>query len=98
MISKSTSSDLKTDLILVNPLISARSVEKNTDEEGCLSIPNILVKIERSSWIKVIAQDPKGTSLEFEARDFFARVIQHEMDHLDGVLIIDKKIGGMHDS
>lgn len=79
------------DLILVNPCILARSVETDTVEEGCLSIPGVLVAVPRSIWVKVRAENLSNRPYEFEAHGFFARVVQHEIDHLDGVLIIDKK-------
>lgn len=80
----------KNDLILINPIITERSVESAVMEEGCLSIPGITVQVERSVFIKVQTRIFGGEFREFNARDFFARVIQHELDHLDGVLIIDK--------
>jgi len=73
---------------LVNPAIvewrgSARA------EEGCLSLPGIFGEVERSEWVRVEALDADGTPISLEARDLSARVIQHEADHLDGVLFID---------
>jgi len=59
-------------------------------EEGCLSIPGIFGEVERSEWVRVEARDAQGQPLAFEARGLQARVIQHEMDHLDGVLFIDR--------
>ena len=82
--------NLKDDLILVNPHIITRSPETDTIEEGCLSIPNVLVPITRPVWVKLRVFTIEGKQREFEARNFFARVVQHELDHLDGVLIIDK--------
>ena len=82
--------NLKDDLILVNPHIITRSPETDTIEEGCLSIPNVLVPITRPVWVKLRVFTIEGKQREFEARDFFARVVQHEIDHLDGILIIDK--------
>lgn len=77
------------DLVLINPIIIARSVENAVMEEGCLSLPGITVPVERSVYVKVQMRALNGEQREFDARDFFARVIQHELDHLDGVLIID---------
>lgn len=84
--------NLEEDLVLINPRILARSVEGDVLEEGCLSLPGILVAVSRPVWIKIRADAFSNRSYEFEARDFFARVIQHEVDHLDGVLIIDKRV------
>jgi peptide deformylase len=73
--------------ILVNPIIYDFSKNFSEDWEGCLSIPNMLVKISRPIWIDVHAQDEFGN--EFEERFNFlqARIIQHEINHLDGILI-----------
>ena len=59
-------------------------------EEGCLSIPGFFGEVERSEWVRVEAMDAEGRPLSFEARGLQARVIQHELDHLDGVLFIDR--------
>lgn len=59
-------------------------------EEGCLSIPGIFGEVERSEWVRVEAMDAEGLPLNFEAKGLQARVIQHELDHLDGVLFIDR--------
>ncbi|HTK91717.1 MAG TPA: peptide deformylase [Verrucomicrobiae bacterium] len=74
---------------LINPTIVERrgSIQ---GEEGCLSIPGIFGEVERSEWVRVEAQDAQGRPLAFETRGLQARVIQHEMDHLDGVLFIDR--------
>jgi peptide deformylase len=78
------------DLCLINPTWTRLSLKKNWDEEGCLSVPGFYGQVQRYSHIKVRALDERGTSLEFEARDFFARIIQHETDHLNGTLFIEK--------
>jgi peptide deformylase len=75
---------------LVNPQVVAKSEETEIAEEGCLSVPGGRVPIERAVGITVQAQDIKGRPVEFSALDFEARVIQHEVDHLDGVLILDR--------
>lgn len=80
----------KHDLILVNPSWKKASIFKDWDEEGCLSVPEIYGRVKRYKKIKVWALDESGRPLQFTAADFFARVIQHEIDHLDGVLFIDK--------
>ena len=75
---------------LVNPVIEWRSEELETAEEGCLSLPGVHVEVERSAGVRVSALDPAGAPLEIEAEGLRARVIQHEIDHLDGVLILDR--------
>ena len=59
-------------------------------EEGCLSLPGVLVEVERPVHVRVRAHDERGEELLVEASGLEARVIQHEMDHLDGVLILDR--------
>jgi peptide deformylase len=75
---------------LVNPEISWSSKEKETYEEGCLSLPSVLVDVERPIHVAVSARDEFGEAITIEASGLEARVIQHEMDHLDGVLILDR--------
>ncbi len=75
--------------VLVNPEIVEMEGEV-TDEEGCLSVIEYSAKVKRARRIKVCARDMKGDCLEFEAEEWFARVIQHEVDHLLGVLFIDR--------
>jgi peptide deformylase len=75
---------------LVNPKITAHSKEKTKYEEGCLSFPGITEVIERPSKIKIHAQDITGKKVEFEAEGLLAVVCQHEIDHLNGVLFIDR--------
>lgn len=82
--------DPKHDLCLINPKWTKLSIHKTWDEEGCLSVPGIYGKIKRYTNIKVTALSFKGEPLEFEAHDFFARIIQHEADHLNGELFIEK--------
>lgn len=76
-------------LCLVNPEIVERDGEE-TGQEGCLSLPEIYIQVPRATRIGVRAQDVYGESLEFEARDFLARIIQHELDHLDGIIFLDR--------
>jgi peptide deformylase len=76
--------------VLVNPEIEWRSDELETAEEGCLSLPGVHVEVERALRVRVRAQDAAGEPLEVEAEGLRARVIQHEVDHLDGVLILDR--------
>jgi peptide deformylase len=75
---------------LVNPVIEWRSGEVETAEEGCLSLPGVLVDVERNVHVRVRGYDERGDGLTIEASGLEARVIQHEIDHLDGVLILDR--------
>lgn len=75
---------------LVNPVIEWQSEELEVAEEGCLSLPGVHVEVERPARVRVVAQDERGEPLEIEAEGLHARVIQHEVDHLDGVLILDR--------
>lgn len=79
-------------LVLVNPEI-VESTGREVDEEGCLSIPGITEKVNRPAAIKVAAKDLDGHSFEIEADGLLARVICHEVDHLDGVLFVDRVVG-----
>jgi peptide deformylase len=75
---------------LVNPEIEWKGKETETMEEGCLSLPAILVDVERPIYVRVRALDENGEPIVIEASGLEARVIQHEIDHLDGVLILDR--------
>jgi peptide deformylase len=75
---------------LANPEVEWASEERELLEEGCLSIPGIVVDVERPVYVRVRAQDESGEPRSVEASGLEARVIQHEMDHLDGVLILDR--------
>ena len=75
---------------LVNPEIVSSSEERETIDEGCLSVPGVSVPIERPARVRVRGQDLQGASREFEAAELEARVIQHELDHLDGMLILER--------
>jgi len=77
-------------LILFNPRITFFSKKKEEGEEGCLSLPKQFGQVERSHKVRVKAIDSKGEKVKFKAEGLFARVLQHEIDHLNGVLIIDK--------
>jgi methionyl-tRNA formyltransferase len=79
-------------LVIFNPKIIWFSGKKEIDEESCLSIPGVYGLVERSKKIKIEGKDRIGKNIEFKAEGLFARVLQHEVDHLDGVLIIDKFI------
>ena len=75
---------------LINPELEWSGREKEWMEEGCLSLPGVLVDVERPVRVRVRARDPRGEPVLVEASGLEARVIQHEMDHLDGVLILDR--------
>ena len=75
---------------LVNPSIVERSDETESDEEGCLSLGPLRVQVERNLRVSVEAKDENGEAVRVDAEGFEARVLQHEIDHLDGVLIIDR--------
>ncbi len=74
---------------LVNPVIADQGGEI-TAEEGCLSLPGIFAPVTRAEWVRLEAQDLEGQPVSIRARGLTARVFQHEMDHLDGVLFIDR--------
>ena len=76
-------------LVLVNPAVVAASGSE-IGREGCLSIPEITANVRRATAIVVEATDPAGAPLRIEAEGFEARALQHEIDHLDGVLILDR--------
>ena len=76
-------------LILINPVIVSKSAETETAEEGCLSIPDIFGDVERPHGIVVEALDLQGHPYRLETAGYQARAIQHEVDHLDGILFLD---------
>ncbi|NLM20618.1 MAG: peptide deformylase [Peptococcaceae bacterium] len=80
-------------LELINPVIIEKS-GKTVDREGCLSVPNVTGDVERAQKVVVQALNRKGELMEYEAEDLLARIFQHEIDHLDGILFVDiaKKI------
>ena len=75
--------------VLLNPEITYRSSEKELGSEGCLSVPDLAVNVSRSKVIRFRAMILDGSPIEEEACDFPARVIQHEVDHLNGILLVD---------
>ncbi|HEY5045114.1 MAG TPA: peptide deformylase [Solirubrobacteraceae bacterium] len=75
---------------LVNPVLKWSSEEAETASEGCLSLPFVHVEVERPAEVQVRARDAQGGELELRASGLTARVIQHEIDHLDGILILDR--------
>jgi peptide deformylase len=80
----------ETEYVFVNPEIVVRSEECTVAGEGCLSVPGCTVEVERCNEVTVTAQDLHGDPLELEAKDIVARIMQHEIDHLDGRLILDR--------
>ena len=76
--------------VFVNPRITSVSDEGDVAEEGCLSLPNVRVEVRRAEAISVQARDLEGREFDVESGQLSARVWQHEMDHLNGVLIIDR--------
>ena len=76
--------------VIVNPVLTDISETTETATEGCLSIPGIQVDVERPTAVTISGQDVSGRPLQIEASDLLARVLQHEVDHLDGVLILDR--------
>jgi len=75
---------------LVNPVLEWSSEETEAASEGCLSLPFVHVEVERPAEVRVRARDAHGEELELQASGLTARVIQHEIDHLDGILILDR--------
>jgi peptide deformylase len=75
---------------LVNPVIEWTSDELETAEEGCLSLPGVHVEVERAARLRARGRDAHGEEIVVEAEGLEARVIQHEIDHLDGILILDR--------
>jgi peptide deformylase len=78
------------DRVLVNPVITDRSKDVDVDEEGCLSIRDVLVPVERASAVTIEGLDLTGEAVRLELELPSARIVQHELDHLDGVLILDR--------
>ena len=75
-------------IVLINPEIIDRQ-GKQIEEEGCLSLPDIREKVARASWVKVRAQNVKGEFFEVEGEELLSRALQHEIDHLHGILFLD---------
>ncbi|OQA35456.1 MAG: Peptide deformylase [Parcubacteria group bacterium ADurb.Bin326] len=78
------------DLVMINPKIVRKSLIKEWDEEGCLSVPEVFGDVKRCKKITVKYIDESGKEQILSGEGLLARVIQHEVDHLDGVLFIDK--------
>ena len=80
-------------MVFINPVITPVATDVVEDWEGCLSIPDLRGRVPRARAIRVNALDREGGTIEITSRDFPARVIQHETDHLDGVLFLDRMRG-----
>ena len=78
------------DYVIVNPVLSEKSETTERGTEGCLSIPGINVDVDRATAVTVSGQNASGEPVHMQAQDMLARVLQHEVDHLDGVLILDR--------
>jgi peptide deformylase len=76
--------------VVVNPVIVQRADEQEIDEEGCLSLQGVRVPVERSVTVTLEGKDAEGNDVRWELDEYGSRVVQHELDHLDGVLIIDR--------
>jgi peptide deformylase len=79
-----------TPFVAVNPRVLEPSAERVVDEEGCLSLQRVLVPVERHLSLTLEAEDAEGATFRLKLSELGARVIQHELDHLDGVLILDR--------
>jgi len=88
-IHKDADKSLEDHLILINPKIFSKSKDEEEGEEGCLSVPDVFGMVERCKKIKVRYIDCSGQEHKIKAVGLLARVIQHEVDHLDGILFID---------
>ena len=78
------------DGVLVNPVIVKSGGEPDLDEEGCLSLGTVRVPVERATEVVIEGKDASGSDVRYELDGMGARIVQHELDHLDGVLIIDR--------
>ncbi len=76
--------------VLVNPVVESRTEESETSPEGCLSIPGVHVEVERAKGITISGKSATGEPVRIEVEGLLARILQHEIDHLDGVLILDR--------
>ena len=75
---------------LVNPRVTAQSDERVSDDEGCLSLQGVVIPVERHERLTVEASDAEGNEVRLELEGLPARIAQHELDHLDGILILDR--------
>lgn len=90
VVDKKLAEDNNTPDAFINPEITEYSKETDEIEEGCLSIPDYWASIKRSKKIKIKAVDENGNKIKFKVRGFLARVLQHETDHLNGMVIKDR--------
>ncbi|MBA3375128.1 MAG: peptide deformylase [Actinobacteria bacterium] len=81
--------DAGEDRVLVNPVITKRSDKVELDDEGCLSLRDVLVPVERPVTVTIEGRDADGAPVKLDLEPPSARIVQHELDHLDGVLIVD---------
>ena len=77
-------------VVLVNPRFTVTSEERESDTEGCLSLQGVVIPVERHVSVTVEGRDPEGREVTLELEGLPARIAQHELDHLDGVLILDR--------
>ncbi len=78
------------DLVLINPVWEKKSIIKTSDTEGCLSVPGVWGDVKRYKKIAVKAMNELGQTITFNAENYFARIVQHEVDHINGILFIEK--------
>ena len=78
------------DMVLVNPVITSTGAELETSEEGCLSLGPVRMPVERPTEVTIEGLDASGAPVHFELEGLPARVVQHELDHLDGKLVLDR--------
>lgn len=86
----SNAEEPKNTLVLVNPRIIEWSEQTEAEEEGCLSVPELRSEVKRALMITVLAKNLQGDEIKLRAEGFLARVLQHEIDHLNGTLFIDR--------
>jgi len=82
--------DAGEDRVLVNPVLTKRSGKTEVDDEGCLSLREVLVPVERPVAVTIEGLDADGQPVKLDLEEPSARIVQHELDHLDGVLIVDR--------
>jgi peptide deformylase len=87
---KTYDDDIYKTIAMINPIITETSPEKCSDQEWCLSVPGESWDVERWSWVKVEFLDIEGKKYSMKLTDLAARIVQHEIDHLDGILFTDK--------
>lgn len=85
-----TNPEEQKDQVLINPQIVHLSEEREKDEEGCLSFPDIYDQVERAKKVVVKGWDLEGKEITIEGEGLLARILQHEIDHLDGILFVDR--------